>query len=120
LFGDQLYWLPHADHCLFHADYLQGLKVLRPGLHLGTIKKNRIDPAHSLALALPRQLQANFYNFAESSPEIVHYLHGEALQGDNRHNGWLLITVDGYALGWGKESDGQIKNHYPKGLRWLG
>jgi NOL1/NOP2/sun family putative RNA methylase len=120
LFGDQLYWLPHADHCLFHAGVLHGLKVLRPGLHLGTIKKNRIEPSHSLALALPRQLQANIYNFTESSPEIAHYLRGEALQGDNKHNGWLLIAIDGFTLGWGKESNGQIKNHYPKGLRWLG
>jgi NOL1/NOP2/sun family putative RNA methylase len=120
LFGDQLYWLPHAVDCPFQADYLQGLKILRPGLHLGTIKKNRLEPSHSLALALPRQVLTNSYNFSASSPEIMNYLHGEAIQGENRHNGWLLITIDGLALGWGKESNGQIKNHYPKGLRWLG
>ena len=32
-------------------------------------------------------------------------------------NGWTLITVDGYSIGWGKAVKGQIKNHYPKGLR---
>jgi NOL1/NOP2/sun family putative RNA methylase len=120
LFGEQLYWLPHAINCTFHAEFLQGLKVLRPGLHLGTIKKNRIEPAHALALALPKQAQTNPYNFSALSQEIHQYLRGEAVQGNRRQNGWLLIFVDGYVLGWGKESDGQIKNHYPKGLRWLG
>jgi NOL1/NOP2/sun family putative RNA methylase len=120
LFGDQLYWLPHVVDCPFNADYLKGLKILRPGLHLGTIKKNRMEPTHSLALAIPAQVITKSYNFSATSPEIMNYLHGEALQGDNRHNGWLLITIDGFALGWGKESNGQIKNHYPKGLRWLG
>jgi NOL1/NOP2/sun family putative RNA methylase len=120
LFGEQLYWLPYALNCSFHGEYLQGLKVLRPGLHLGTIKKNRIEPAHSLALAMPKQSQSNPYHFTASSQEIYHYLRGEAIQGDHRQNGWMLMTVDGFALGWGKESDGQIKNHYPKGLRWLG
>ena len=32
-------------------------------------------------------------------------------------DGWTLITVDGYSIGWGKAVKGQIKNHYPKGLR---
>lgn len=120
LFGDQLYYLPHAENCAFHSEHLKTLKVLRPGLHLGTIKKNRIEPAHSLALALPKHLKMSAYPFTRSSPEIEQYLHGEALQGENCYNGWLLIAIDGFALGWGKESNGQIKNHYPKGLRWLG
>ncbi len=37
---------------------LKGLKVLRPGLHLGTMKKNRFEPAHALALALsPKEVK---------------------------------------------------------------
>ena len=31
---------------------LKGLKVLRPGLHMGTVKKNRFEPSHALALSL--------------------------------------------------------------------
>ncbi|QGQ97415.1 RNA methyltransferase [Paenibacillus psychroresistens] len=120
LFGDQLYWLPRVADCPFNANYLKGLKILRPGLHLGTIKKNRLEPTHSLALAISPEVITNSYDFSTTSPEILSYLHGEALHGDGRHNGWLLITIDGFALGWGKESNGQIKNHYPKGLRWLG
>lgn len=29
----------------------------------------------------------------------------------------FLVSVEGIPLGWGKESSGVIKNHYPKGLR---
>ena len=32
-------------------------------------------------------------------------------------SGWVLITVDGYGLGWGKRTGTTVKNHYPKGLR---
>jgi NOL1/NOP2/fmu family ribosome biogenesis protein len=31
--------------------------------------------------------------------------------------GWVLVTVDGFGLGWGKRTGGTLKNHYPKGLR---
>ncbi len=32
-------------------------------------------------------------------------------------DGWTLITVEGYSLGWAKITGGILKNHYPKGLR---
>jgi 16S rRNA C967 or C1407 C5-methylase (RsmB/RsmF family)/NOL1/NOP2/fmu family ribosome biogenesis protein len=120
LFGDQLYWLPHAPNCPFHEGYLHGIKVLRPGLHLGTIKKNRLEPAHALALALPKKGAANEYSLSAESPEMINYLRGESIQGDNLDLSWMIISVNGFAVGWGKENNGQIKNHFPKGLRWLG
>ena len=43
MFGDQLYLLPGE------MPDLKGLKVLRPGLHMGTVKKNRFEPSHALA-----------------------------------------------------------------------
>lgn len=45
-FADHLYLAPQD------MPSLKGLHVLRPGLHLGTVKKNRFEPAHALALAL--------------------------------------------------------------------
>ena len=45
-FGQTLYWgCPEMPE-------LKGLKVLRPGLELGTLKKDRFEPAHALALWL--------------------------------------------------------------------
>ncbi|MFK7696383.1 RsmB/NOP family class I SAM-dependent RNA methyltransferase [Paenibacillus sp. HJGM_3] len=123
LFGEQLYWLPHAEGCPFRAAALDGLRVLRPGLHLAAVKKGRVEPAHALALAcapqdVPAQARANY---RADDATVAAYLRGEALPAaDGLAGGWCVVAVDGFPLGWGKASDGQIKNHYPKGLRWMG
>lgn len=110
LFGEQLYLLPEESFPL------QGMKVLRPGLHLGTVKKNRFEPSHSLALALNSTQVRRAVDFKADSPEIFSYLQGNSLRSQSA-KGWTLVTADGYSVGWGKCSDGVIKNHYPKGLR---
>ena len=98
-------------------DYdLRGLKVLRSGLFVGEFKKNRFEPAHSLAMALKPSDVKNTIDFANDSNEIRAYLRGESIEtGQSR--GWVLVSVEGVSLGWGKESNGILKNKYPKGLR---
>ncbi|HJV44899.1 MAG TPA: RsmB/NOP family class I SAM-dependent RNA methyltransferase [Bacillota bacterium] len=113
LFGEQLYLLPQG------APNIEKLKVLRPGWHLGTIKKGRFEPSHSLALGIHTNDVKQSISFSAKSPEIVRYLKGESLLVDEKYKGWILVCVDGYSLGWGKVSNGQLKNHYPKGLRWV-
>lgn len=94
----------------------KGLKVLRPGLHLGTRKKNRFEPGHALALALCPQEVRYTCELPSDGRDIRAYLNGQTLNysGDK---GWYLITTDGYSIGWGKLAGGIMKNHYPKGLR---
>ena len=98
--------------------YLAGLQehVLRPGLHLGTVKKNRLEPAHALALAISPQEACHSWNL--SVDEARAYLAGQTFPAEGE-KGWYLITVDGYSLGWGKLAGSVMKNHYPKGLRKL-
>lgn len=109
-FGDQLYLLPGQM-----LD-MKGLKVLRPGWHLGTLKKNRLEPSHGLALSLRPEEAKRVLALTLQEKEVERYLRGDTLE--TPHKGWQLVTVDGYSLGWGKGSDGTLKNHYPKGLRW--
>lgn len=98
-------------------DYdLRGLKVLRSGLFVGEFKKNRFEPAHSLAMALKPSDVKYTLDFANDSDEIRAYLRGESI-GTGQSRGWVLVSVDGVSLGWGKESNGTLKNKYPKGLR---
>jgi NOL1/NOP2/sun family putative RNA methylase len=111
LFGEQLYYSPAPS-----LD-LTGLKVVRAGLHLGSVKKNRFEPSHALALAAHAGDVMRAASYSSDDPELIRYLKGEALSRDGE-NGWTLVAVDGYSLGWGKQVDGQLKNHYPKGLRW--
>ena len=107
LFGQSLYWAPAG------MPELARLKVLRPGLELGEIKKGRFEPAHALALWLKDC--KNQVSFPAESKEIEAYMHGDVVRCDQR--GWCLVKADGYALGWGKGDGTVLKNHYPKGLR---
>ena len=111
-FGGNLYKLPDD---IFE---LNGLRVLRSGLHIGTFKNNWFEPSHSLALALKKEDAKRTLNISSTDESIISYLSGNILNV-NLENGWCLICIDGYSLGWGKVSNGKLKNHYPKGLRWV-
>ncbi len=107
LFGQSLYWAPEE------MPQLRGLKVLRPGLELGTVKKDRFEPAHALALWLSDC--KNTHDLAWDSTDTIKYMHGETIPSDRK--GWCLVRVGGYSLGWGKGDKTVLKNHYPKCLR---
>ena len=106
-FGQNLFWAPEE------MPDLQRLKVLRPGLELGEIRKGRFEPAHALALWLKDC--KNVQDYPAESPEIKAYLHGDVVPSDKKS--WCLVTADGYSIGWGKGDGRVLKNHYPKGLR---
>ena len=44
---------------------------------------------------------------------------GQVLSVDEKQHGWVTPVYAAMQLGWGKSSQGQMKNHYPKGLRML-
>ncbi len=112
-FGQQLYWLPSKG-----IPSLKGLKVIRPGWHLGTFMKKRFEPSHALALSLNESHIKQSISFDSSSPSMEAYLRGESIPVPENYKGWVLVMVNGYSIGWGKASNGILKNHYPKGLRW--
>ena len=122
-FGEELYLLPDRLS-------LKGLKVLRPGLDLGTIRKDRFEPSHALALALRLSDFRSAYCLdmaAEADAACaVKYLKGETIIPEEDHfaqgksaRGWTAVAVDGFPLGWCKAAGGTLKNHYPRGLRWM-
>ena len=106
-FGTNLYWAPEE------LPELAGLRVLRPGLELGEVKKGRFQPAHALALWLKDC--GNTAGFAPESPELAQYLHGDVIPWGKK--GWCLVMAGDYSIGWGKGDGNCLKNHYPKGLR---
>jgi NOL1/NOP2/fmu family ribosome biogenesis protein len=107
LFGQSLYLAPEE------MPDIRGVKVLRPGLELGEVKKDRFEPAHALALAL--KTAANTVSLPAESPALQGYLQGQTIEDPTR--GWTLIQADSYSIGWGKGDGKMLKNHYPKGLR---
>lgn len=106
-FGSSLFWAPEE------LPQLQQLKVLRPGLELGEIKKDRFEPAHALALWL--KSCKTVQDYPADSGEIAAFLHGDVVKSAQK--GWCLVTAGGYSIGWGKGDGTVLKNHYPKGLR---
>ncbi|WP_410511789.1 RsmB/NOP family class I SAM-dependent RNA methyltransferase [Paenibacillus sp. BR2-3] len=117
LFGDSLYLLPAAFNDRMHTGLLDGLRIPRAGLHLAHLKKNRIEPAHALAMALQSEQAFRRYDLAQDGPEVRAWFRGESLPAPSELHGWTLVTVEGLPVGWGKASSGQLKNHLPKGLR---
>ncbi len=115
-YGENLYLMPEG------APGIDGLKVLRPGLWLGTFKKERFEPSHALALALRPEEARNKVDITLKT--AIGFIAGMTI--DNEKNdkecgedlrGWVLVCCEGISLGWGKAVGNTIKNHYPKGLR---
>jgi 16S rRNA C967 or C1407 C5-methylase (RsmB/RsmF family)/NOL1/NOP2/fmu family ribosome biogenesis protein len=97
---------------------LAGLRLTHPGWWLGVLKKDRFEPSHALALGLEAGDALRTAPLTSSAPETAAYLRGEGFPSEGE-NGWTLVTVDGFPLGWGKRVNGVLKNYYPRGLRWV-
>jgi NOL1/NOP2/sun family putative RNA methylase len=121
--------LPGADRLALAGAYLYavppdapdltGLRFIHPGWWLGAFKKERFEPSHALALGLSAaEVRPNrIVDLASGGREVLAYLRGESLDRPGE-SGWVLVTTDGFPLGWGKRVAGVVKSHYPKGLRW--
>lgn len=96
---------------------LDGLHIRRLGLELGTLRRGRFEPAHALSHALPA---GQFRRTAELEEDAAcKFLRGETFPLDGEKV-WTAVTHRGFVLGWGKCAGGIMKNHIPKGLRWIG
>ena len=112
MYGDDLYYIPE------NVPMLKGLRVLRSGLQLGTFKKNRFEPSHAFALALNKNDVNNYIDFNSKQEYAIRYLKGESISVPEQRNGWCIVCVDGYTLGWAKLQNGRLKNKYPVSWKW--
>ncbi len=115
--GSYLYYQPEG------LPDLDGLRLVHPGWWLGVMKKKRFEPSHALALAMTVEGEISLsaqrcFDLKAHDPRVLAYLGGESLFQPGE-NGWLVVSVDGFPLGWGKRTQGQVKNAYPRGLRWV-
>lgn len=105
---------------------IDGLKVMRNGICIGELKKNRFEPSHSLAMATSKEDVKSYINLSYDGEIIKRYMFGEEIDinrlemneyiSEDR-DGWILVCVEGVSLGWGKKIGNTIKNKFPKGLR---
>lgn len=90
--------------------------IVRYGLLLGELRRGRFHPAHDLALGLNTEDVASSVSLAAGDSRLAAYMAGEDLL-ESGVDGWVLIAVEGFGLGWGKRVGGRVKNHYPHYLR---
>lgn len=108
--GGKIYALPE------NVPSLGGVSVLRRGVLLGEIKKNRIEPHHCAFMAAKPSDCARSMELGDEM--IKKYLHGEEVSARSE-KGFCAVCYNGITTGFGKASGGTVKNKYPKGLRTL-
>ncbi|GEO77687.1 Fmu (Sun) domain-containing protein [Companilactobacillus mindensis DSM 14500] len=114
-------WLKISDF-LYQAASLdnrfKGLHILRNGLKLGEFKKNRFEPDIAWILALKPDELKTVYQLDQE--QFEKYLHGESVILSDRpdfDNKWIGLAYQDKLFSWGRFSNKEIKNVYPKGLR---
>lgn len=95
---------------------LSDVKVAKFGWYLGDIIRGRFEPSHSFVLSLKKEDIKNTISFGSDSIEVLKYLKGETLMVEGS-KGYTGVLVDGYTLGWAKQTGDMLKNLYPKGWR---
>lgn len=96
---------------------LEGIRVVREGLLVGEIKKERFIPSQALALYLKKSDFEPTVDLPPDSMEVIKYLKGETLHLDIKTEGLHLVCTDGFPLGWAKINRGTLKNMYPVSWR---
>lgn len=110
-FGEQLYLVPK------NMPVLKGLKVLRPGLHLGTLKKNRFEPSHAWAHALNKEDVRRVTDLSAKTIRSM-LICGRDICGNRRarlafdHGGWLCAWLGQTDRSDHEESLSERASHY--------
>ncbi len=91
---------------------LSGLRVISRSVPMAERQGKHWKPAHALALiSQPRQM------LPVDEAGALRFQQGHPLPAPDSLSGWAAPALSGWPLGWGKASQGILKNHYPKGLR---
>ena len=63
----------------------------------------------------------NEVNLTSSDDRVLRYLKGETIEASDQKikNGYVLVLVDEYPLGWAKNTNGTLKNKYLSGWRMM-
>lgn len=110
MIGDKVYLWPNG------LPETGGTGVIRAGVLMGELKKNRFEPAHAMFMALPVNSFQRVLDLSLEDPRTEAFLKGYEIDCETG-SGYTAVAVCGITLGFGKCSSGRLKNKYPKGLR---
>lgn len=111
---DRYYWMPEG------LPSLQGLRLLRTGLLLGEVHKDRFEPSQALACALKKDEYPITFSLPITDERVIRYLKCETIDlPDDLKDGYVLLCADKYPLGFVKKKGTNIKNKYLPGWRLM-
>ncbi|MBP5303430.1 MAG: tRNA and rRNA cytosine-C5-methylase [Clostridia bacterium] len=99
-------WEPHKK-----------LHILSAGVPFAQICKNRLEPTHAVYMAFGKNACQKVFLSLED-PRTYAYLRGESIPCDLQKS-YAAVLIEEIPIGFGKVTNGILKNHYPKGLRNL-
>lgn len=97
---------------------LRGLRVLRRGWYLGDVKKGRFEPSNAFAMGLKYEQIKNPISLDLDDVRLVKYLKCETIEYEC-NDGWNIVCLDKYPLGFVKAKNHVLKNKYPSSWRML-
>ena len=96
---------------------LQRIRVLYAGTLAGELMRNKMVPAH--ALALSSLINPGITSIDLTNEDAIRYLQRKDIGVDSKYKGWQLVTYSQHALGWINVLPNRVNNYYPKELRIL-
>lgn len=115
---DNYYLYRYEDRFYLSFKEMIDLKcnVIRNGIYLGDLVKNRFEPNHFMYRA--NSLNHMYkYEIELNDSDYQSFIRGLEIKQEGLENKYYHLTHKGYSVGFGKYSNGVIKNKYPKGLR---
>lgn len=117
LFGDTVRLLPPA------LPQTDGVSLLSLGIPVAQVLRSgrtpRVEPCHAVFQSAKQEQCCRVLSLSQQDPRLLAFLRGEEIPAEVE-NGWCGVSVNGILTGFGKVSNGRLKNRYPKGLRLLG
>lgn len=104
----------------FYEDFnllLNALRVVYSGTILGELMRDKIVPAHPLAMSPFIREQLSSLNVDKE--DAILFLQRAPMNVEINGKGWQLVKYRDHALGWANVLPNRINNYYPKELRIL-
>ena len=89
-----------------------GVRLINSGVILGEVVKNRFEPNHNFFTCFGKR-----WNKTQEidSAEAERFLRGDVIECCQE--GYIALEYNKVVIGFGKASQGKLKNHYPKKMR---
>ncbi len=85
------------------------------GTHIGTVKQNKLIPAHGFALS--HFIHEDVECIQLGLESTLHFLKKENFELNTKEKGWKLVRYKGHNLGWVKLLGNRFNNYFPNDWR---